>query len=135
MTRKKVYGFCKNQWSMFVDSHESLSTDEFLNTMQKYAFVLCVHGGGMDPCPKMWESLICGCIPIIEKSPLAEAIKHILPVVVIDTWELDRISVDKMQQWLNEKRHFFENPHSRREMVERLTLDYWWNIIRDGKTY
>eukprot|EP01034_Spumella_vulgaris_P032117 gene32117-39667_t len=55
---------------------------EFLSFITKYAFVACVHGGGIDPSPK---ALLVGTIPIIQHSTLDDAYER-LPVMFVSEW-------------------------------------------------
>jgi len=42
----------------------------FFTEIAKYSFVICAHGGGLDPNPMAWSALMVGSIPIIQ--PLRE---------------------------------------------------------------
>lgn len=33
---------------------------EFIKHLEEVPFILCVHGGGVDPSPKAWEAIIAG---------------------------------------------------------------------------
>jgi hypothetical protein len=70
-----------------------------------------------------------GCIPIIEHSPLDEVYNK-LPVVFVDSWDAESITKEKMQKWLVDLRPFYEDPEKRKAVLEMLTMDYWWNIMR-----
>lgn len=45
-----------------------ISHARFVWSVQNSQFVLCTHGGGLDPSPKAWETLFIGSIPIIQHS-------------------------------------------------------------------
>ena len=36
--------------------------------MGSYLFTICVHGGGLDVNPKLWEALLIGVISIIREN-------------------------------------------------------------------
>jgi GR25 family glycosyltransferase involved in LPS biosynthesis len=128
--RAKVSTLCRTQWP-FVTYKEgdTMNNGEIYGWMRKSQFCLCVRGGGYDPSPKAWEALINGCIPIIQRSPLDEVYSR-FPVVFVDDWTPESLSQEKLEGWLKELRPFYENPEKRKEVLNMLTLDYWWNIIR-----
>ena len=41
---------------------KGMTHKDFLSHMVQYPFIVCVHGGGMDPSPKAWEALMLGMI-------------------------------------------------------------------------
>jgi GR25 family glycosyltransferase involved in LPS biosynthesis len=129
--RKKVSELCKKEWSGLVNYHEgdTLGHVDIYRHMRKSKFCLCIRGGGYDPSPKCWEAIMNGCIPIIEHSPLDEVYSK-FPVVFIDSWDAGSLTKEKMQQWLADLRPFYEDPEKRKVVLDMLTLDYWWNIIR-----
>jgi hypothetical protein len=45
-----------------------VSHARFVWSVQNSQFVMCTHGGGLDPSPKAWETLLIGSIPIIQHS-------------------------------------------------------------------
>lgn len=126
--RKKINAYCRNEWSSLVEFHDNLPYKIFVEKLRQSKFCLCVHGGGYDPSPKCWEAILHGCIPIIQHSPLDKAYEQ-LPVVFVDNWTLDSISHEKLTNWLNELSSFYEDPEKRREVLIKLSLDYWWNYI------
>jgi GR25 family glycosyltransferase involved in LPS biosynthesis len=129
--RMKVKSLCEEEWSTFVKYNEegTLQYDELMKSMRMAKFCLCVRGGGYDPSPKCWEALMNGCIPIIEHSPLDEVYSR-FPVVFVDRWEADTITKEKLDGWLADLRPFYEDPVKRKEVLNMLTMDYWWNIVR-----
>jgi hypothetical protein len=48
-----------------------ISHAKFVWSVQNSQFVMCTHGGGLDPSPKAWETLLIGSIPIIQHSYVA----------------------------------------------------------------
>lgn len=128
--RAKVTELCITQWP-FVTYKEgdTMNNEEIYSWMRKSQFCLCVRGGGYDPSPKAWEALINGCIPIIQRSPLDDVYKR-FPVVFVDDWTPESLSQEKLDGWLKDLRPFYEDPEKRKVVLDMLTLDYWWNIIR-----
>lgn len=72
---------------------------EFLKKMGEYQFVLCPHGGGLDPNPKCWEALIMKAIPIIKRNSVSESLEH-LPVLIVDDWQ--EITLDTLRAYHKE---------------------------------
>ncbi len=130
--RASVTKLCRSDWP-FVTYREgdTMNNEEMYGWMRKSKFCLCVRGGGYDPSPKAWEALINGCIPIIQRSlsPLDEMYKR-FPVAFVDDWTPESLSQEKLDGWLKELRPFYEDPEKRKEVLNMLTLDYWWNIMR-----
>lgn len=100
--------------------------------IERHAFVLCVEGGGVDPAPKAWSVLLHGAIPIIRRTALAPAYAH-LPVVMVDEWTTDRLTPERFVHWRDELVQWFDDPELRREVLYRLSSDYWWSLISAGK--
>lgn len=126
--RKIISQLCLNHWSKYVTYYPSLSYPNMLNQMKQSRFVLCVNGGGIDPSPKCWEAILCGAIPIIQHSTLDKAYSQ-LPVIFINKWSENTLTEDKLNQWFEEKRKYYENEDLRKQVLKRLSLDYWWNQI------
>lgn len=70
--------------SKVVISKNRRATEEYLQTLQEYRFVISPHGNGLD-AHSTWEALMCGCIPIVPSSPLNQ-IYELLPVWVVEDW-------------------------------------------------
>ncbi len=70
---------------------------DFLARMSEYQFVLCPHGGGLDPNPKCWEALLMKSIPIVKRNTMSESLEH-LPIVIVDDWT--EITADNLRDWL-----------------------------------
>lgn len=65
-------------------SKSRMSSTDYLQTLQKYRFVISPHGNGLD-AHSTWEALMCGCIPIVPSSPLNQIYKS-LPVWIVEDW-------------------------------------------------
>lgn len=64
---------------------EGITRGDYLELLVSVPFVACVKGGGIDPSPKAWESVLAGTIPIILTSWLDDAYMQ-LPVVILQDW-------------------------------------------------
>lgn len=127
--RKRVTEFCKNEWKTFVYyEDEGISNTRLMNRLRNCKFCLCVRGGGCDPSPKCWESLMSGCIPIIKHSPVDKAYSR-FPIIFVDNWSSDCINQEKLKEWFEKLRKFYEDADERRKVVEMLTMDYWWHNV------
>ena len=127
--RKIVTDLCLTKWSNFVTYKDQIDVIEFKETLLKSKFCICVHGGGIDPSPRVWEALLCGSIPIIQRSTLDEAYSR-FPIVYIDEWTEDCITEEKLVQWMEKYKTYYENIDKRNNVLNMLTLEYWWNIIK-----
>jgi len=129
-TRKKVSNLCKYEWSSLTTLIEKeLSLDEYIANILDHPFILCVEGGGLDPSPKAWLAMAAGSIPIIRRSPLAEAYEQVLPVSVIEDWEPSLLTSSVLEQWLEKLRPWFQNDDGRMKIEYRLSIHYWWHRI------
>ena len=98
--------------------------DEFWNTCNDFAFVICPFGNGLDT-HRTWEVLALGRIPIIPRSPL-NVIFEKLPVLEVDNWS------DLSEEWLQSRLQEILQKKQNGEYDEsRLTLSYWMSRIND----
>lgn len=127
--RRTVTELAKSDWSDWCDLLEDdVSEQTFSARIERHSFVICVEGGGLDPSPKAWLTLLHGAIPIIRKSALSKAYAH-LPVVFVDDWSSNVITLEKLARWKEQYRPFFDQPGLRRSTLKRLSLDYWWSYV------
>ncbi len=96
--------------------------EEFWQTLNDYAFVICPFGNGLDT-HRTWEVLCLGRIPIVEKSPLNKVYDG-LPIVEITDWN------DITEEWLENK---FNEIIQGKFKYERLLLSYWVKKITEKK--
>jgi len=134
--RREVTTLANTVWSEFCTVQEKeLSEQDYVAQIRAHSFVLCAEGGGVDPSPKAWQSLIHGAIPIIRKTGTYRAYAD-LPVAFVDDWEAKAFSFDRLIKWRQELAPYYDNPELRAQMLERLGLDYWWNkmlkVVRQG---
>lgn len=127
--------YVKNQiinfWSKFaIDfSDQSYKHSDFLQLLSKYPFTICVHGGGVDPCPKLYESILVGTIPIVINNTILTYLYDDLPIVFLNSWESNEITVDKLKFWHNKFYHYYTDIKLRNQVLNKLSLKYWKNII------
>jgi hypothetical protein len=128
-SRRDVTCLAKRHWSDWTSILEEEVPDaDFTRLIEEHSFVLCVEGGGLDPSPKAWQSLLHGAIPIIRETPVAEAYRN-LPVVVVPAWTPESLSLQFLEEWKEKFSPDFDIPARRSAMLQRLTLDYWWARI------
>lgn len=110
--------------------------EHFMHSVSQAQFTVMVHGGGIDPCPKLFEVLLLGSIPIIEKSPVSRAYSlPRFPVAVVPSIKEflrpnnTQASLALLSQWTQELAPYFLNETLRKEVLYHLTSDYWWGVI------
>ena len=116
-------------WSKYVINTGNYSKDSWWNLLQTYPFVICAHGGGLDPCPKVWEALCVGCIPIIKHSALDDVYSN-FPVVFVNNWEPNTISQENLLEWREKYSEYYDNPDIRRSWINKLYLNFWGDKIK-----
>jgi len=116
-------------WSNFVINNGNYSNDSWWELLQTYPFIICAHGGGLDPCPKVWEALCVGCIPIIKHSALDDIYLN-FPVVFVDNWEPNTITLEKLLGWREKYSKYYDNPDLRKLWIDKLYLNFWENKIK-----
>ena len=99
--------------------------------------LLCVHGGGIDPNPKLFSAIIAGAIPIMRDYPGAVMYDN-WPVVRVRSWT--DINPSRLAQWRELHARAFEDERLRNRTLHRLTMRHWWSKImarvhgRDART-
>ena len=121
---REIIDKLKINWKDFIITSKNYRHDSWYKLLQTYPFIICAHGGGIDLCPKIWEALCVGCIPIIKHSSLDDTYDE-FPVVYVDSWEKDTITLDKLKNWINEYSKFFDNIEIRKKWINKLYLAYW----------
>jgi hypothetical protein len=105
---------------------EEITSSEYSRCLSRAAFVMCVSGGGIDPCPKAFNALQHGAVPIIKTGPLDPCFKD-LPVWIVDDWR----DVPLTPQALKEKQMQIASQLPPANMLaSRLSLDYWWATVQ-----
>jgi hypothetical protein len=131
--RGHVNNLCKQSWNKFLILNENKNHEEYLKIMGKYLFTICVHGGGLDVNPKLWEALLIGVIPIIKKNkPYTDIYERLdFPVVIVEKWDAETINENNLLLWYNKYYSYFTNYEKRKQMLHYLTLDYWINYVNN----
>lgn len=128
--RRRVTELAKSHWRSFVTVlEEPVGETEFEALIRNHAFVLCVEGGGLDPSPKAWQTLLNGSIPIMRRTAVSEAYS-VFPSIMVDDWAPEALSVDALDGWFDT---FYRTGRLLRErvaVIEMLGIDYWWNRIQ-----
>lgn len=126
--RKHVRDLCATVWSEFCIQVQTTPGEPFWKAIRDVPFVLCVHGGGIDPNPKAWETLLLGSIPILQHFP-GEEMYYELPVVFVDGWYEIFLSESNMRRWLKLLSPFFTDPDKRKKVVDMLHSDFYWGQV------
>lgn len=132
--RRIVKQLVENEWKDFALFNDILTEEEYMNSMKNSKFTLCVQGGGYDPCPRCWQAILCGSIPIIEHSPLDSAFER-LPVVFIDSWQKDNINLQLLSKWENKLLPWYIEEEKRKKVLDMLSLQYWYDSILKLQEY
>jgi hypothetical protein len=127
--RKTAMELSKDKWSDFVEYVDAdLTSAAHFQKISQAKFCLCIHGGGYDPCPRFFECILAGTIPIIQHSPL-DAVFQRFPVVYIGDLSENSLSESFLLERLEALTPFYEDQEKRAEVLRMLTMDYWWNFI------
>ena len=131
--RRYVLNLSKTEWGEFYIPTGTCNHDTFMNRMSQYLFTICVHGGGLDVNPKLFEALLVGVIPIIkENRPYTDIYKKLdFPVVIIKSWDKNTINKDKLELWKKKYYHYFTDKIKRDEMLKKMCLHYWVKYIKN----
>lgn len=129
--RRKVTALCNTRFQDFTTViMDEMPEAIFRQQVRLHPFVICTNGGGLDPSPKAWFSIVNGSIPIIRSTVLDDAYAR-LPVVIVDEWTEDCLSMEKLNAWVKQFAPYYDNDYLRARTLHRLSLDYWWNRIVD----
>ena len=115
--RQKMYALLINlnlphydHFNSNFDSKDCLSTAEYQEILKRSLFAPCPMGWTNDESYRLYESIECGCIPIVEKgkSNYFENYFGKVPFIVLDDWEdlektifpllQDKAKLEKMRQ-------------------------------------
>jgi hypothetical protein len=125
--RAKTRAACDTQWKGFCVSSPAPSHDGFLTEIARYPFLICAHGGGLDPNPNVWSALLVGTIPIIEGFA-GDSMYRDLPVVILADLPHANLSESRLRIWRDSMSYMFRG-QERRRVLHKLTTDFWWNEI------
>ncbi|MBM1219466.1 hypothetical protein JQU17_04595 [Ponticoccus sp. SC2-23] len=129
LRREKVSALVEGPWSGFCTSPGTELTEaEFFDATMEHSFVICVEGGGLDPSPKAWQTLLHGRIPIIRRSPATDAYRE-FPVLFVDDWTEAALSAPALSYARSTLLKHFTDPARRQDVLQRLTMAFWRNRI------
>lgn len=136
--RHYVNKLCENHWSKhYIETYtqdrlKPLTHKSYLKLLSEHMFTVCVHGGGLDVNPKLWEALLVGTIPIIrENKPYTDIYTDLdFPVVIVKDWGHDTITLKQLTVWRDKYYHHFTDPDKRRGMLYKLSVDYWIDYVK-----
>jgi hypothetical protein len=128
--RRQVTRLGLSDWSRWCTVIEDeISENEYMKLLREHRFVLCVEGGGVDPSPKAWHTLLNGAIPIIRSASLKRAYQE-LPVAFITDWQSQYISEEILQKWSDQLSPQFEDKSANGLLMKKLGIDFWWDKIK-----
>ena len=120
--RQTVKKLIHGPWRTFSE-YKTFARPIFPKEIQKYSFIFCVHGGGLEPNPKVFTAVYVGTIPIVKRFVNCDILYKDLPVVFVDDWLPHLITPQLLHQWRMERLPYFTTKRSL--AVEKLTTDYW----------
>ena len=118
---------CETVWSKFSHS-DNIPKEHFFDEIQKYSFLLCTHGGGIEPNPKAFSAIYCCTIPIMKYFVNCEILFFDLPVIFIDDWKAENVTLEKLKDWREKLKPYFSGK-KREAVLEKLTSKYWMKYI------
>ena len=129
--RSYVKNLCRKYWNKYFIETDITSHKNYLTKMSSYLFTICVHGGGLDVNPKLWEALIVGVIPIIkENKPYTDIYVNLdFPVVIVKNWNSDTINENNLLSWYNKYYIYFTDNIKRKQLIMKLSLNFWLKYI------
>jgi hypothetical protein len=109
--------------------------DEWLDSVATYQFLAITHGGGLDPCPKLFDALYVGTIPILQKNAMVlhPNYSKLFPIVYVDNL-VDFLSWNNismiLKTWVKEKApYFIKGSKLRNQTLDRMKNKYWYHKI------
>ena len=134
LDRHIVLMLCGHEWTEFCSAgfYAPSQPLEFHYYLNQFSFVLCIHGGGVDPNPKLWQTLIAGSIPVMAHFA-GDIMYKDFPIAFIDgnEWKNESVTRAKLDKWLVELRPYYEDPVKREIVLEKLTSAYWWKKVEE----
>ena len=120
-SREWIYNyFTTNDWCT-VDQ-PNLSLDKYREKINSHKFILCPRGNGIDTI-RLWESLYCGIIPIVEKHVHYNKCLVDLPVVIVDSFQ------EVTQSFLENKLIEMSNKVFN---MEKLKVSWWIKLMKES---
>jgi hypothetical protein len=97
----------------WVTKRENITKEEFMNDILESKYVLSPEGTGID-CHRIYESIICGTIPIVHKTgTVMDKFYEKLPVLLVDDWKIItkeyleenyKTNKNKLYSWLKDNK-------------------------------
>lgn len=127
--RRTVSRLAQTSWSEWCTHlDKDVSEQDYMGLVESHAFVICAEGGGLDPSPKAWEVMLRGAIPIMRRTPTTAAYAT-LPVAFVSDWGPKALTHKKLQDWHAKLCPVQDTPALRKELVDKLGIDFWWDKI------
>ncbi|WP_323785562.1 hypothetical protein [Thalassovita sp.] len=127
--RRDVQALASGAWRTFTHvADKEMPLKAFQEACRTHKFVLCVEGGGLDPCPKVFDALLNGAIPIVRASAASRALAE-LPVAFVESWSEDAVTPDLLDDWSAEFTPKFDAPGGYDAIQKKTSLDHWWGKI------
>jgi len=112
---KLIKLFQKKPWAVVED--EKLTLNEYVTKLNKYRFILCPWGNGIDT-HRLWETFYAGSVPITRRHDTYIPTKT-LPIILIDNYK--NISFDELCNFTLKKHN-----------EDALTINYWIKKINNN---
>ena len=127
-----IKNLCENSWSDFCDVKSNIDKNNFNDFIQNYSFMICDTGDDknhIDPNPKLFTCLYLGVIPIIKKFVNCYEMYCDLPIMYIDDWDTNSISLEKLLHFRSKFEPYFYDSSKREKVLEKLSSEYWIKYI------
>jgi len=120
-SRQWLYEYFEtNDWCT-VDQ-PNLTLDQYKERITSHHFILCPRGNGVDTI-RLWESLYCGIIPIVESHVHYNKCLTELPVIIVNSFK--EVTKEFLEDKLVEMRMKTFN-------MDKLKVSWWINSIKEG---
>jgi hypothetical protein len=111
----------ESQKGAFELKKENISPSSFAKTMEKYRYIACPRGNGVDT-HRFWETLYRGSIPIVLRNSWSQSLEHFkVPMIIINTWQEAEEAIEDFEQSVRVR-----NPRS----LDVLWIDYWQKVFK-----
>ena len=119
--RMDLIAVAESQKGAFVLKKENISPSSFAKTMEKYRYIACPRGNGVDT-HRFWETLYRGSIPIVLSNSWSQSLEHFkIPMIIIKTWQEAEEAIEDFEQSVRVR-----NPRS----LDVLWIDYWQKVFK-----
>lgn len=136
--RRQLRKLCQQSKTCLVPQQPDLGSKKsiFIQHVLSSKFVVMAHGGGFDYCPKIFEVMLLGAIPIIKKNPTSDAfLDH--PVVILNDYaELfsgnETAMNEKLELWARSLSPVYTNKSLIVSSISTLVShEYWRSQIQN----